>query len=146
MRREELIRRGREVTEAWNRGDADGVAAGDAPDVITADCTLPESIHGRDATRDLAAIYMRAFPDLRVEVTRALVEGDTLIQEWVATGTHDGDLTGIAPTHRRVEIHGCAIADVDENGLTTEFHQYWDQMTMMRQLGAVPETAGATSG
>lgn len=146
MRREELVRLGDEGIEAWNRGDADGVAAHDAQDVITADCTLPEPIHGREASREFVATYMHAFPDLRVEVTRSLVEGDTLIQEWTATGTHDGDLMGMPPTHRRVEIHGCGIADIGEDGLTHEFHQYWDQMTMMRQLGAVPEAAGATSG
>jgi len=146
MRREELIRLGDEVMEAWNRGDADGVAARDARDVITADCTLPEPIHGRDAGRELTAAYMHAFPDLHVEVTRSLVDGNTLIQEWTATGTHDGDLMGMSPTHRRVEIRGCGIADIGDDGLTGEFHQYWDQMTMMRQLGAVPETAGATGG
>ena len=143
MMREEIIRLAGEGIEAWNRGDADGVAATDADDVVTIDCTLPEPLHGRDAGRQLVATYMGAFPDLHVEVTRSIVEGNTLIQEWTATGTHDGDLLGMPPTHRRMEIRGCGIADIGEDGKTRELHQYWDHMTMMRQLGAVPETAGA---
>jgi len=39
------------------------------------------------------------------------------VTRYTATGTHRGDLMGIAPTNRRAESHGCTIVEIkNESG------------------------------
>ncbi|PYN42872.1 MAG: hypothetical protein DME00_28105 [Candidatus Rokuibacteriota bacterium] len=43
--------------------------------------------------------------------------GDYAVTRYTATGTHRGDLMGIAPTNRRAESHGCTIVEIkNESG------------------------------
>jgi steroid delta-isomerase-like uncharacterized protein len=78
--------------------------------------------------------YFDAFPDLTIRVDHQHVTGDSVIQEWTATGTHEGELQGIAPTHRTIETHGCAVAQFNDEGKIEEFHQYWNPLEMITQL------------
>ena len=56
---------------------------------------------------------------------------------YTATGTHRGDLMGIAPTNRRAETHGCTIAEI-KNGKIIRSWIYWDTGHLLRQLGIMP--------
>jgi steroid delta-isomerase-like uncharacterized protein len=133
----------RDEVDAWNRHDADGTVAHAADDIIHHDAGVGMDFHGKAELRDLAQSYLTAFPDLHVEIMSATCAGDRLIQEWVATGTHEGELMGMAPTHRHVEFRGCAVTEVGEDGLEHRSAQYWEALPMMSQLGMSPSTAGA---
>ncbi len=63
--------------------------------------------------------------------------------EFIGRGTQDGALGEIPPTHKKVDEHFAIIAEI-ENGKITGFREYYDAMTMMAQLGLVPEPAQAT--
>lgn len=143
MEREKLLAMARESVDAWNRHDADGTVANAADDIVHHDAGVGMEIHGKAELRDLAQRYITAFPDLHVEITSTTCEGDRLVQEWIVTGTHDGELMGAAPTHRHVEFRGCAVAEVGEDGLEHRSAQYWEALPMMNQLGMSPATAGA---
>ncbi len=70
---------------------------------------------------------------------------------WTAgthTGTHAGDLMGIPPTGRRIEVSGITISRFAGGKIAEEWHQ-GDDLGMMQQLGVVPsgeasEEAGPT--
>jgi predicted ester cyclase len=86
--------------------------------------------------------FFPAFSDLRFEVQRTLVAGDSVIIEWRAGGTHDGPLTSptgqtIPPTYRKGAIAGVLVADVKDGQITRE-RTYWDQMELLGQLGLIP--------
>ena len=56
-----------------------------------------------ECTLQLAEMYFRAFPDLRVKIDDQVVEGDKVVTRWTAGGTHYGELSGgIPPTPRLV--------------------------------------------
>ena len=80
---------------------------------------------------------MSAFPDVHFEIDQFFGEGDFGAIRWTLTGTHRGELMGIAPTNRRVVIHGCTIGQV-RNGKAFRDWLYWDTGSLMRQLGVVP--------
>jgi steroid delta-isomerase-like uncharacterized protein len=143
MEREKLLAMARESVDAWNRGDADGTVANVADDIVHHDGGLGMDVHGKAELRDLAQRYMTAFPDLHVEITSTTCEADRLVQEWVATGTHEGELMGMAPTHRHVEFRGCAVGEIGQDGLEHRSAQYWEALALMNQLGVSPATAGA---
>ena len=54
------------------------------------------------------------------------------------TGTHKGELMGVAATDRTVEFESVDIIRVDD-GKVAEHWGVTDVMTLMQQIGAVPE-------
>ena len=83
-----------------------------------------------------------AFPDLHFAVERTLIAGDTVMIEWVASGTHLGTLTAasgatIPPTNRRGSVAGVLISDIRDSKIDRE-RTYWDQYALLQQLGVAP--------
>ena len=132
-------------TEAWNAHDADGVAACYAEDAVLYDVGQPDAVHGRAAIRDSVAGYLAAFSDLHVEVRKPIVFRNLTAQEYKVTGTNDGELMGAPPTDKSVTTFGCATAEFGDDGLIHRAGNYWNAAALLQQLGAVPETAGATA-
>lgn len=90
---------------------------------------------GPQAAIDVGETYTSAFPDLSLEVVRELeVDATTSVIEFIARGTHDGELMGIAPTGRRVSMPVCNVVDL-EDGRIIEEHEYYDTRAMLEQLG-----------
>lgn len=52
----------------------------------------------------LLEVFYTAMPDLHVDVEDIVAKGDTVIVRNTHTGTHGGDLFGIAPTGRKVRF------------------------------------------
>ena len=100
----------------------------------TAPPGLPPGVEGAKRT---LGIYLAAFPDLHVTMEDMIAEGDRVVVRWTASGTHKGDLMGIAPTGRRVTVTGIAI-DRIAGGKTVEHWEVFDQMGLMQQLGVIP--------
>ncbi|MDP6549503.1 MAG: ester cyclase [Dehalococcoidia bacterium] len=83
-------------------------------------------------------IFFSAFPDLHVEIEDLIAEGDRVVGRLKTTGTHQGDLMGIAPTGKQIdlmEIHIVRYA----GGKVVEHWGMEDHMSMMQQLGVIPE-------
>ena len=86
-----------------------------------------------------------AFLDIRVAVEDQVAERDKVVSRWTATGTHTGDLMGIPPTGRRVDISGVTINRFSGGKIVEDWYQS-DDLGMMQQLGVVPsgEQPGGT--
>jgi steroid delta-isomerase-like uncharacterized protein len=136
----ELVER---LVESWNAHDPDAVARCYANDAVSRDITLTEPLHGRVAIRNAAAMYMRAFPDIRFEIRRIVCDRNVICEEWRASGTHEGDLMGLEPTHKKGTTTGCNVIQAGEDGLIHSETTYWDAAGLYRQLGALPELARA---
>ena len=67
--------------------------------------------------------------------------------EFVGRGTHDGTLMSpqgeLPPTGKRLEERFSVVIDVSD-GKITGVREYYDVMTLMAQLGLLPEPAQAT--
>jgi predicted ester cyclase len=87
--------------------------------------------------------YKSAFPDLHVTVDQQLAEGDLVTTRWTATGTHQGELMGVAPTGKQATVTGILI-DRFEGDRIAESWEVWDALGLMQQLGAVATPAAAT--
>jgi steroid delta-isomerase-like uncharacterized protein len=143
MTRRQMIDRASEALAAWNRGDPEGVVANMAEDVIWRDVALGMPTQGRQALLEAAQAYMTAFPDLRLSVSSYTIDGPRLVQEWTSTGTHQGELMGMAPTGRWTEIYGAIVTTCDDDGLVIEGAVYWNPLAMFRQLGLEPPVVTA---
>lgn len=119
---------------AWNRGDADAVAAVFAENAVVREAGQPTEFRGRAAIRERAAMLMAAFPDFRLERIELLIDGDRHADRWVMTGTHQGELFGIAPTGKEVRIEGATFTRLDAAGLVIEDVHFTDLGALLAQL------------
>ena len=125
--------------EAWNARDLDAFDEIVAPDAVTHDSQSPFSdIRGPEGAKRLAEMYHAAYSDSRFEVHEQIAEGDLVVTRWTGKGTHDGELMGMPPTGKWVEVDGVAI-DRISGGKIVESWNCFDALGMMQQLGAIPE-------
>jgi len=80
------------------------------------------------------AMFAAGFPDADVSVDEMVAEGDLVAVATTLTGTHTGEVMGIAPTHRRVSVTGIDLVRV-EGGKIIEHRGLTDTVGLMRQLG-----------
>ena len=83
--------------------------------------------------------FVTAFPDIRFEVEGVLAEGDRVLVQWTASGTHAewlATVTGetIPPTRRRATVSGAMITQT-RDGKVVRGWFCWDQLTLLAQLG-----------
>jgi len=122
--------------ECFNRGNlavADELLAADYVD----HAAPPGLAAGVEGFKQLVAIYRTAFPDLQVTIEDQIAEGDRLATRFTASGTHQGELMGIAPTGKTVTVSGIAIERMVDNKIV----EHWlvsDQLGMLQQLGVIP--------
>jgi carboxymethylenebutenolidase len=96
----------------------------------------------------LREFYARSFipqmpPDTRITLVSRTVGDDRIVDEMVFHFTHtiamDWMLPGVAPTGRWVEVPLVAIVHVRDGKLAHE-HIYWDQASVLVQLGLLDAT------
>ena len=97
---------------------------------------------GPEAGMAVGQMFATAYPDGRLEIEHIHTVGDVAITEFVARGTHKGDLMGIAPTGRQITIPVCTIIEVRDGKIWAE-REYMDMLHMMQQLGVAPAPATA---
>jgi predicted ester cyclase len=74
-----------------------------------------------------------AFPDLSVEIRDQVAEGDKVTTRKTIRGTHRGELFGIAPTGKRIEIDVIDIVRLD-NG---RYAEHWGVNTLPSVLSTL---------
>lgn len=124
------------IDEIWNRGQMAMADMIYTPDYIDHDPAATHTMRGPEAVKQNATMYRTAFPDLHLHIEDTISDGDKVVVRWTSTGTHTGDLQGIAPTGRSTSSTGITIARF-VNGQIAEEWANWDTLGLMRQLGVV---------
>jgi steroid delta-isomerase-like uncharacterized protein len=94
---------------------------------------------GEAEVRAYFAESRRAFPDQRNEVVALHHADDAVIVEFDLLGTHLGPLRALPPTGRAFRCRMSAHFIFEDDRLVCE-RVYFDQLTIMRQLGLAHET------
>jgi steroid delta-isomerase-like uncharacterized protein len=132
------------IEEVWNNGNLDVIDEVISEDHVDHDPAQAGSPGGREGMRAFVKMYRSAYPDTHLELGEMVAEGDLVAAPWTATGTHQGELMGIAPTGRSVTVTGMGMDRV-RNGQIVESWANYDALGMLAQLGAIPAPAGATT-
>lgn len=78
-----------------------------------------------------------AFPKFEVYIDSMIGEDDKVCILARFRGVHKGDLAGIPPTGKQVELNFCTFYWLAD-GKIIESREFMDQMSMMTQLGVIP--------
>ena len=108
---------------------------------------LPPSFpSGREAVKRFVTGIRTAFPDLSYTIDDVIAEGDRVALKITGHGTHRGawELLPLPPTGRFVtwtEMHICRM----DAGQLVEHWPVVDQVSLLQQLGALPEPEHASA-
>ena len=123
----------------WSSGIKDRPDEIFAPDYVNHQHHHPDSaqdIRGIAAWQQFIASFHRAFPDFQDRITAQIAEGDLVATHFISSGTHQGEMMGMAPTGKRATWTGIAI-DRIAGGKIAESWVNWDMFGMLQQLGAI---------
>jgi predicted ester cyclase len=81
--------------------------------------------------------FAQAFPDVQVTIHDMVQEPGKIGVRAEITGTHQGEIFGIAPTGKRVSFRLHEFHTLDGNYLTATWHLE-DWLAMFRQVGQFP--------
>ena len=124
--------------ELWNKGNLPVADELIAPTYTHHDAATADVGRGPESEKKRVTMYRTAFADFRLTIEDIIAEGETVMARWSCRGTHKGDLNGIAPTGKQFAISGVTVARV-ANGKIVEGWVNWDALSLMQQLGVVPE-------
>jgi len=93
---------------------------------------------GAAGVKQFFAMFRDAFPDAQVSIDELVADEDRVAVATTLTGTHEGELLGIAPTGRRVSVTGIDLVRV-RDGQIVEHRGLTDTVGLMRQLATAGE-------
>jgi steroid delta-isomerase-like uncharacterized protein len=131
-KQETIVRRS--IEEVWNKGKLDVIDQLFTNEFVNNDPV--NQTRGLAAYKGVVTKYRSAFPDCRLDIDDIFSTGDKVVVRWRYSGTHKGQLEGIAPTGRPVKGTGISIYLVSGDRIR-EAHENWDALGLMQQLGVV---------
>jgi steroid delta-isomerase-like uncharacterized protein len=79
--------------------------------------------------------YRKASPDMKATILACHVHGDTVVTQWIVSGTHEGAIVGFQPSGKVGAIEGISIAQF-RNGKIANHSTQWDAAGLIREVGA----------
>jgi predicted ester cyclase len=127
------------IQEAFDSGNLDSLDELIAADIVSHD-TMPGAPAGLEGAKVAHQMVLSWFPDYRVRIDDLVAEGDRVVARFTVSGTHQGEMNGIAPTGRSYSVTGFSEYRI-ENGKAVEHWGLHDNFAVFVQLGLIPAPA-----
>jgi len=127
----------RKAYDLLNEGDIDGFG-----DLLADDFVEHEPIEfppTKEGVKQFFNHLRSAFPDLSMALEDVIAADDKVVARVRCTGTNTGEFMGMPATGKSVDVQGIDIIRFSDEGIAAEHWGVFDSMTMMQQLGVVPE-------
>ena len=124
------------IDALFTKGDLNAVDEFLAEDFVNHDPPMGVSVD-REGMRAAAAMFRTAFPDWSSDPDILVGEGDLVVEHFTASGTHQGEIFGAAPSGQHVSLPGINIWRL-RNGRIVERWGRLDELGLLHQLGLVP--------
>jgi hypothetical protein len=121
--------------QVWNRLDESAIERLLAPDAV-AHGLGPAPLRGPAEFKPFFHLLKGALGSIRVDVERAVTQGDTCVAYCHVAARHAGDAFGAPATNRAVDFYGMTMARV-VGGRIVEGWNAFDFLRMYQQLGWV---------
>jgi predicted ester cyclase len=127
----------RAFEEFVHRGDLSNVAEYIAANYVGHFAGFPP-VHGRDGFSQFLTMQNAAFSNRTVTIEDIIAEGDKVVARLTFRGDHTDELMGIPATGRQVEYSAINIFHIVDDRAVEQW-VILDNMTLMQQLGAMPQ-------
>ncbi len=139
----------REVVEAFNASDWERTRALMTPDYLYNEVGTQRSIQGPEEVVAALQGWKEAMPDVTGTVTNALASGNTVTLQVTWDGTHTGPLEGpmgTIPASGKRQVTPSAWILTFEGERIKESHHYFDMLSLLTQIGALPGESAESAG
>jgi steroid delta-isomerase-like uncharacterized protein len=137
------VRTLRDAHDSWNRRDFAGVVRNAAEGLVYTDTARSLNLNSRDKFREWTESWAKAFSDGKLANAEYIDAGDIVVARFTVQGTNDGPFGSLKPTGRKMSLPFCEICHFDKQGRTVSGTCYYDQYTLLTQLGHIPLAAAA---
>ncbi len=120
------------IERVWNQGDLDVADEVFHPEATSP--TAPGLPPGGAGVKVIAGMFRKAFPDYHIEITHMVAEDDRVAARFWQSGTHQGDLMGIAPTGKKAAWSEIGILRIADGRVVESWYDV-DMLGLMGQLG-----------
>jgi len=125
--------------EVWNQGREETIDAMCAKDAIGyGQAQDGVAINGPEHFKQFWRSFRGAFSNIHVDILDTVEQGDKVVARWTIAMTHSRTFLGIAATNKHVGVNGMSMQRFGD-GQIVEAWDNWDQLSLLVQLGAVPE-------
>lgn len=131
--------------DEFNRRKFDALLERLAENCTYHDQARGQTFNGRAGFREFLNGWVTAFSNARVSDPTYIDGGDVVIAQFHARGTNDGALGPLPATGRNIDLPMCEIGWFNEQGQIVRGGLYYDQLTMLTQLG-LAQAPGAAAG
>jgi steroid delta-isomerase-like uncharacterized protein len=130
--------------EAFNQRDFEAMTAHYADRITWTDHPQGRTFRTPEEFRsDFLPGWVVASPDIRITDPRYIDAGQTVVCTFTAIGTHDGPLGAFPATGKEFALSLCEMWHFDLGGRVVGGDLYYDQVSLLTQLGLMPEPASA---
>jgi len=131
----------RAAHQAFNRRDLDTMLSLLADNFRYEDRARAMSFSGRAGFDQFLQGWITAFSDANVFEPTYIDGGDTVVALFRGRGTNDGALGPMPPSGRPLNLAFCEIMRFNAAGKIVSGELYYDQMTLLSQVGNPAEAA-----
>lgn len=133
----------RAAHQSWNQRNFQDVVRDTAEGLAYIDHGRNVTLNSRDKFREWTEAWAKAFSDRRIMNPEYIDAGDTVVAQFTAVGTNDGPFGSLKPTGRKMSLPFCEICHFDKEGRIISGGCYYDQYTLLTQLGHIQPLAAA---
>lgn len=127
------------VDEVFNRQNLEYASEAIADDFQEHQDLPPGLTADKQGALAFFAMFFESSPDMRAEITQTIVGGDRVATLGIFSGTDTGGSSGNPPTNRPYAVESIDIARWNDAGQLVEHWGIFDTMSMMGQLGLLPD-------
>jgi steroid delta-isomerase-like uncharacterized protein len=128
----------RAAHQAFNRRDFDAIVRQLADGFVYHDNATGKTFAGPGGFKQFLSGWTTAFSNAEVSEPMYIDGGDVVVAEFTGRGTHDGPLGPAPATRRHMSVPMCEIIRFDRSGKMISGGLYYDQLSMLAQLGLAP--------
>jgi steroid delta-isomerase-like uncharacterized protein len=133
----------RAAHESWNKRDFAGVINNAAEGLAYTDHGRNTTLNTREKFGKWTEGWATAFSDGRITNPQYIDAGDIVVAQFTVEGTNNGPLGSMKPTGRKMSLPFCEICHFDKQGRIVSGGCYYDQYTLLTQLGHIQPLAVA---
>ncbi len=123
------------IEELWNAGNPELAEELYAVDYVRHGPRAEPPIRGSEGLKGFARMYLAAVPDLHHEIEDQFAREDGVVSRMTATGTHRGEMLGIAPTGKPITFSMFLQHRIAGGKIVEEWVMY-DLHGILQQVGA----------
>jgi steroid delta-isomerase-like uncharacterized protein len=130
--------------EAFNHRDFEAMTRHYADNITWTDHAQGRTFRSPPEFRgDFLPGWVVASSDIRITRPRYIDAGETVVCTFTAAGTHDGPLGPFPATGKEFALALCEMWHFDQSGRVIGGDLYYDQVSLLTQLGLMPQPSSA---